>query len=192
MMRLNIVALAFFAAPAFAQLPPLYCLDVDGNFCLSWLVTGPNITFSATCGTSGDASPMAWCGFGLSGDKSGSMAPADVMMITVDSATKNIFISDRNITAYASPPCFATAASTLLSSSVDASNVLHATWTRALAPGFGHVAITNGWSYLIAASVNPSVPTVSSQCLATMPEHDRHVEKMPFNFFNPPPNVAAK
>ena len=187
-----ILALVVFTAPALAQLPPLYCLDVDGNFCLSWLVAGPNITFSATCGTSGDATPMAWCGFGLSGDKSGSMVPADVMMVTVDSATKNVFISDRNIKSYASPPCSSTAASTLLSSSVDANNVLHATWTRALDPGSGHVAITNGWSYLIAASVNPSTPSPATLCLATMPQHDRHLEKLPINFFNPPPSESAR
>jgi hypothetical protein len=174
---------------ALSQMPPLYCLDVDGNFCLAWEISGSNITFSATCGTSADASPMAWCGFGLSGDKSGSMAPADVMMLTVDSATKKIFISDRNVTAYASPPCFSGApASTLLSASVDANNVLSATWTRNLDPGAGHVAIANSWSYVIAASVNPATPTPASYCQPTMPEHDRHVEKLPINFFNPPPD----
>ena len=119
------------------------------------------------------------------------MVPADAMMLTLDSGSNKVLMSDRNMTSYATPPCYDTPASTLLSSSVDANGVLSATWTRALAPGNGHVPITNGWSFLIAASASAATGTPAALC-ATMPQHNMHVEKIPVNFFNPPPPSARR
>jgi hypothetical protein len=89
------------------------------------------------------------------------------------------------------PPCSNTPASTLLSGSVDSSTgILTATWTRPLAPGDGHYAIQNGYTFLIAASASAAAPTPTSYCSVTsaaVPTHDMHVEKIPLNFFLAPP-----
>lgn len=167
-MRGAVLSLLFTAISA--QLPPLYCLDVDQNFCLSWLVAGPNITFSAQC--TPQSTVIGWCAYGFSAD--GSMTPADVMMISSPDG-KTAIMSDRNSTSYLSPPCASTAASTLLSSNIDANGVLTATWTRALAPGNGHYAIPNGntFSACAARARGPGGARLLTEPLARAPAPPR-------------------
>lgn len=209
MRGLLLLAAATYAS---AQLPAPYCLDVvrrprhapaaraprpnppprplqDSSVCISWLVTGANITFSMTCNPP-DA-VLSWCALAFSRDKSGSMAPADVTMLSVSPAAPTVVVlEDRNSTSYAAPACAAAPASTLLSSAVNADTSVTATWTRELVPGNGAAPIVNGFTFVLAAISSAATGAAFQPCYTVgMPQHDFQVAKIPLNLFDAPPSV---
>lgn len=168
-----------------------YCFDTGYNMCLNWTSDGTSITFEAQC--TPENGILGWCAFGISADGSGNMVPAEAWMLTVDNSTGSIYLEDRAITSYAAPPCMPTQVSTLVSASVSAaSGVLTATWERALVVSAdlqaeGYVSIVDGWMEAISATMSAPTGTPATHCSPTMIQHDDHSERIPINFFNPPP-----
>lgn len=132
---------------------------------------------------------LSWCALALSRDKSGSMAPADVTMLSVSPAAPTVVVlEDRNSTSYAAPACAAAPASTLLSSAVNADSSVTATWTRELAPGNGAAPIVNSFTFVLAAISSAAKGAAFAPCYTVgMPQHDFQVAKIPLNLFDPPP-----
>ena len=182
-MLASLLAAALLLSSASAQAP--YCFDLTLQLCLGWSIASGNITFTAQCSPS--AAALNWCAFGVSLDGSGSMVPASVMMLSVDTAT--VYVEDRQITDYVAPACFPAQRSTLLSSSISAKGVLSASWTRPLAvPDAGQFNVTNSFISMIAASASSAAASASPLCRTVgMKEHDLHVARIPINLMLPPP-----
>jgi hypothetical protein len=134
---------------------------------------------------------LSWCALGFSRDKSGSMAPADATMLSVSPAAPTVVVlEDRNLTSYVAPACAAEAASTVLSSAVNADGSVTASWTRALVPTNGAAPIVNGFTFVIAAIASSASRAAFTPCYTVgMPQHNFYVAKIPLNFFEPPPSL---
>jgi hypothetical protein len=152
------------------------CIDPLGVLCLDWVISGPTITFNATCAPTPGSHTIFWCGFGLSHAASAQMFPAEAIVINVDPATQLGFIEDRDsAVGYSLPPCFPTQLSTLLSVS-SSGGVLRATWRRPLvvnaslaAEGYISLSTAGPTTVLGASSADTAVATVP--CAGFMQVH---------------------
>lgn len=159
--------------PAAGQL----CIEPECFSTLGWSFSNGNVAFAATCSTPGV--PISWCGFGLS--PTGAMVPSEAWVLQADpSGTGAVYLEDRNLTVYGSPPCYPTQASTLVYSYASPSgDTISATWTRpvTLPPSLiaqGYLNIASGPMTIIAAMVSGagSVPTPPFQSCRALNKHN--------------------
>lgn len=152
--------------------------------CLTWRVTGANLTLTATFSTPSNG--FVWGAWGLTGLACGSMFPANVWL-ALPTPGGGVRIEDRVTLGHVAPVCAAGAPqlSHTLASSVGADGSFNVTWTRPLAPApqYAQPTIAPGSVPLIGAYADGAAALPFPPCGVTGLPFHTNVVGTTVNFF---------